>query len=295
VVGLFPIVLPRRRLGLVEAVGYAAARAVKSASFYQANSAGLRFDFENDALRHATEIVEDYRRRFRARKLTVLHRQVNSELEVVVKFNTALNARVWDFIFRAIPPRVLIKSNTTTPSAAFDFAAMSGASNQGNKRMFAQISEIVDGPEIVIPSWVWLKRSKQRLDFCWNILRGTPHSVLELAGIPGEGENAEVQIRIVGSEVGSGPNGMIEACSDVFDNLSCKQTPPEGKPLSQANFINVVSGISRVRLDNLRIWFLTKKTVTFSFESVEVFLCSCKPELGAVEGVIVDQWWPILL
>lgn len=230
----------------------------------------------------AAVCVEDSRRRFRARKLAIVERYVKSELEIVLKVCSPRHAGVWDFVFRAIPDRRPKEGNFSVPCRTVkssDLDIVGDAANKCDERMFAHVAEIVQIVEVVIPSFVWRERPKERLDFRWEILRTTPHAVFETSGGSSEREMDLLNVGVSRFEVSSRPGGMIQTRSEVFNDLSSEQSPAEWKPLSQLDFVNFVNAI-RVEIDDFGVWLFSKVAVDLGVEVFEMFLCACDPDLG---------------
>jgi hypothetical protein len=252
--------------------------------FQESDSAALRFDSQDDALNFAKHCVENGRRRFRAGVLAVLKRYVDSDLYLVIKAKAPLDAGVWDFVFRAIPDGGLVEFDGASPSRTSDFGCCCRASNEGDQRMFAQVAHVVESPEKIIPSLVWLERSKERSDFRWDILRDTPHAILEICGGIGEGEHAKLQVGVAGREVGGRPRGVIETGPQVFNDFGRENAPTERESLGYESFVDFVSSV-RISLNNSGVWLFSEKAVNLGFEIIEMFLCAPDSQFSAVEGI----------
>jgi hypothetical protein len=248
----------------------------------RSNSGALGFNSHDDALAFAKHCVENSRRWFRANSLRILEGYVSANLSLVLKVNAPFGAGVWDFVFRAIPSERLQELDASGPrcSGSANFARMGGPSNKHNKAVFAGITQIVQGAEKVIPSFVTIEASKERLDFRRRILANTPHAVIEIGGSIGERKSGAQ-----GGVFGSGRvDHMIETSSEMLDNLGSEKTPVSRKALGDMDFVNGVNAV-RVQLNQVSVWLFSKELIDPGFEVVEMFVCSREPEFCAKQRV----------
>jgi hypothetical protein len=220
--------------------------------------------------------VENLRRRFSGYNLAVFDRYVNSEIGLVLKVKASLNAGVWDFAFRAIPTMSLVELNGADPTCSLNLTTGSSTADEGDKRMFAQIAHVVEHVQKIISSFVWLERPEKRLDFRWNILAKTPHSILKIGGAVGEGEGSKFHVRVTGGKVCGRPYSMVESGSQVLNNLGSENAPLERKWLSYSDFVNFVGAI-RISLNSMGVWLLTEKARNLGSERFEMFSCPVHP------------------
>jgi len=245
-------------------------------SFEQSDFSAFLFNRANNGASRLSHFIKDKRRGFARYNLAVLKRYVNVEICLVLKVRTLLNAEVWDFVFCAIPNSGIEHFNGANPSFPGDLDIGARGADKGDQRMFTQVAHVIEDIEGVIPSLVWLERSNERQDFRGNILRSTPHAVFKVSHGFAEGEAGLSGADVPSCEPGGLPGGVVEARAEMLNDLRSQYAPPEGKSLSEADFVNFVGAI-RVRLNNAGVWLFSEKARDLGFEVVEMFLCAHNP------------------
>jgi hypothetical protein len=254
-----------------------------SASREPSQSSAFRFKADDDSFGLLKDSVEDVNRRYRACSLLVLDRYKKTDLAVVLKIKSQLNARVFDLVFNAVPVNGCGHLDIGGGNGCADFEVGCDTNHKSDHGVFANVTEFIEGVERIIPSCVTLEGPKERLDFRWQILASTANAVLEVGNRVPEGEGDVSRIGVTAGGQMTSESRMIEAGSGVFNDLGSKHTPPEWKSLSELDFEDFVNAI-RIRLSDLNVWLFTEKLVNLGFEVIEMFLCSAKPQMGAVEN-----------
>jgi hypothetical protein len=217
----------------------------------------------------------------------VLDRYKKGELDVVLKIGSARNSRVFDVIFNVVPVDSLGDLDVCSLGRSPKSASRSDANNKCDQGVFTGVSDLVEGVERVIPSFVAFESSKDRLDFRSQILASAPHAVFEIDGrIPERKGNISGIEVAAGGKMG-GEGGMIETGPSVLDHFCSEDAPPEWKSFSEFDFVDFVSSI-KVRLNEFSVWLFTEKNANLGFQCCQVFLCAREPAVSAVEcgGVI---------
>jgi hypothetical protein len=160
---------------------------------------------------------------------------------------------------------------------------LSDAHHEGNKGVFADVAQFVEGVERVIPSLVTIEAPKQRLDIREQFFASTPHAVVEIGGGVPEGEGDVTGVGMAAGSEMCRERGMIETGSSVFDDFGSQDAPSEGKSLSDLDFVDLVSAI-KIRLSDGGVWLFTEKLRNLGFEVLKVLLCAGAPDLRTVEN-----------
>jgi hypothetical protein len=257
-------------------------------SFHESDFPAFRYDLRNGFVGLADHGLENKYSGFGTSVLAIFERWVNREIDLVLKVRLLRDSCVGDFIFRAVQDKRIVELNGTSEPKPLDFSSGGSARNEHDKGMFAQVAEVIEREKQIIPALVWLEPSKQRLDFRRAILGSSFNSIGKFRGVLDERENAKFKVGVIGPKVRTGPCGMIETRSGVLDDLGCQNSPAEGEPLCQPDFVNFVNAI-RIVINNSSVWLFTEKTVDLGFEVLEMFLCPCDSQPSAVEGIVVHD------
>jgi hypothetical protein len=170
----------------------------------------------------------------------------------VLKIKSPLGAGVWDFVFHAIPSEGLQKLDSLAGSSgggSSNFTGKSSASDEHNQAVFAGITQVIEGAQKVIPSFIAIEPSKQRLDFRRRILASTPHAVIEIGRSLTKGEKGRVRKLLDSSDKSS----VVEARPEVLDNLGGEHTPIGAKSLGEVNLMDYVKAV-RIQLSQTSVW-----------------------------------------
>jgi hypothetical protein len=263
-----------------------ASAVVAAESGNPAHSAALRFDSNDDAPCFAKYCVENVNRRYWACSLFVLDRYKKGELEVVLKIESMRNSRVFDLVFYAVPVDNL-RNLDVCGLQSTKFGICGNADHKSNQRVFTNVTEFVEGVERIIPSFVTFERSKERLDFRWQILASTPHAIVEVGSAFPERECDAPGIGVTTGCQMSGKGSMVETGSNMLDHLCGEDAPPEWESFSELELVDFVDSV-RVRISDLSVWLFTEKLVNLGYQIVQMFLCTREPAVGTIEsgGVI---------
>jgi hypothetical protein len=255
-------------------------------SLHESDFPAFRFDLRNGFVGFADHGLENEHGRFHAGVLAIFQRWENREIDIVLKVHLLRDSSIWDFIFRAVQDKRIVELNGDGQADALNFSHCGSACDEHDKGMFAQIAQVIEREKQVIPALVRLESAKQRLDFRRAILGDAFDSVSKLGRVARKGKDAKFQVGVVGTKVCTGPRGMIETRSGVLDDLGRQNSPAEGKPLRQPDFVNFVDAV-RIVINNSSVWLFTEKTIDLGFKVLEMFLCPCDSQPRAIEGIVV--------
>ena len=252
----------------------------------------LVFESHDDASRFFKHRVEDGNCRYRVCDLLLLEGYKNIDLSLVLKLNAPFGAGVFDLVFRAVPTEFFRKCDITggpTGGGSSDFEIERYPNHKRNQRVFAQVTEFVEGVERPIPSFVTIERSKKRLDFRRQVLASTPNALIEIGSGFAERKGSVSGIRVALSGQMSGEGGMIETGPHMLDDLGSEDAPPKWESLSELKFVDFVNAV-RIRLANNGVWLFSEKLVNLRFEVIKMFLCAQESHLRAVENAEVTEF-----
>jgi hypothetical protein len=177
------------------------------------------------------------------------------------------------------PKPVLLGANgMTTPTLAHGVASKECQRVANLKRnksaVFLGVTELVQGPEGVIPSFVWIEPAKQRYDFRGAILADLPafNIVIEAGKVISERKVSSFGVSLATCDSGSvaslvqhSPhiaNGVKEDAGEHFRQL-----------LREFDFVNIRSRL-RILINNVGPWLTFNKVVNERIEILDVMLCA---------------------
>jgi hypothetical protein len=150
------------------------------------------------------------------------------------------------------------------------------------------VTKLVESPQIVIPSFVWLLRAEQRNDFRGTIFADLPsiNIVIELDSVVSEREVRPFQSSVAASESRS-VSRLVENRAKIIGNIEQDARQHFRHFLGEFNLVDMVPRI-RILLDNMGVWLAVDKIVDVRIEVTNVLLRMNKREAGAVEQVRHD-------
>ncbi len=235
----------------------------------EADSAGLCFDSGDDALDHACKCVEDGNRWLAAHNLDIAHRYEEGDLDIVLNVHTRLDAHELHLVFRAIPPR-----HADAPGTA-DLKTINVrvAHRHGDglkDLMFIGVTQLVQGPEQIIPSLVWLERPQQRQDFVRNVLAPALDHVFEVRSGISKREGGLDSLTPDGGH-GRGVAGTVQRSAQVDHGIGSDVGQCDWHGLHELDLVNLLSSV-RVRLNDSGVWVCTEKGSNLPVKIASVML-----------------------
>ena len=153
--------------------------------------------------------------------------------------------------------------------------------------MFAAITNLVECPDEVIPTLVWVEPSKERCDIRWEIFAPAFNHVFELSGSVRDGEGSVFQSSVA-KRAGCCESSLIQSRAEGFSSLGGVIGEAGGKGFGQATFMQLIDSL-RIQLNDMSVWFFVEKSLDPSIEVGDLLLCAGNPALGAVEYVSHDR------
>jgi hypothetical protein len=244
----------------------------KTALVEKAEPSGLRFNSNDDAISYADKVVEEFKRRLVENKVpNVIEAYRRVQLEIVVRLRPAAsNPADLYLVFRA-NPRYFFDQNAGT--FVDEFAREENRANE--IFMFTDVGKLVESPEGVIPSFVWLKSRHQIKDFLGDIFGSIFSTTLDigrgfseremsvLAGLSGRDSNCVTE--------------LIECSPKVLDRIERQPGDSQRQRLNQPDVLEIVSFIKWVWLSENSVRLTLKEGFCENFNFVDV-------RLGVLDG-----------
>jgi hypothetical protein len=225
----------------------------------QSNSTRLSFNSHQDALNYVEHIVEDALRWEIDSRIAIADRYEKGKVEIVLEFLAVGCASKLSLIFRGIPQR---NSKRIWPDESSVLRAGKGShTHQHNGLMFIGITEIVQTPQKVIPSEVWLGCDHQVKDFFRDVLGTSICSTLDFGEI-----NAERELRKSSSVDLSGSiASLIENTSQITNDIEGASGECIWNRLDELGFMHVLHGF-RIELNDVLARVFLTESIHFPFK-----------------------------
>lgn len=238
----------------------------------ETDSLSLGFDFDYvspDLISHG---LEDNCGVGSLSPLDIAKSYVNHEISLVFRIRPYEGSGVFDLVFKAIPFDIL-SNNCVGSIKSANFHVRHCPSYEGYKAVFTCITQLVEGVESVIPSFVSFERPQKRLDFLSQVFASTPHTVFKIADGVAEWKCRVPRLHSAHVKAESGVSRVVKGRAKMFDNLGCQNAPFYGQPLSELDFVNLVRPI-RVRLTDVSAWVIFEKSDGIFREISQMLICA---------------------
>lgn len=236
----------------------------------QPDPLALSFRSSEDAISFARDGIEDANRRtaFNAVELVKLYNE--GKLHIVLKISSGWGAQDYDLVFDAI-----IDGGWDGKSAAADqpfyVCAAAGNADWDQKSVLIGVTELVQGPEGVIPSLMRLERAKERLDFRREVFAAPFGVRIKVGdGVP----EGEVGLRGGGlaAKDGCGVATLVEGGAEGFNRLHGGIGP------TMRDIAGKLEGVDSeslsIHLSDRASWFCFEKRLDAFFQPTDMFLCA---------------------
>jgi hypothetical protein len=243
-----------------------------SKSLKESNPPSLSFKSHDDAVNYANQLVEDSNRWLAVHNINLCQRYENLNLEVDAVCRSVYEMGDYHLVFRAVPSGRETKGKGALEAGVASIATASSYSNWNDNFVFVGVTKLVQGPEKVIPSFVWLKRNHQVKDFFGQILGLGFYSTLHLGeSIP------EREMRVLPVGIGSDSDSvtsLIKSGSHVVNTIRRNTGQADWHEFSQLDFVKILSSVS-ILFDDLGVWITFKESrgfpLKFSHAALGVF------------------------
>lgn len=267
---------------------------MNAASLQKTESPALCFRSAQDAIDYAHHLTEDSNRRFALLNLSAIDRYIQGDVWLVVRVRADWCAGECEFVFYRVPIGVadshsgseaaLCPIVTGAPSVAVsDDCRGSGQMRERKDRVsyierdqcavFLGVAELVQGPEGVIPSLVWLKRAEECEDFRRQILAASPSNhMLQGGSIVPEGKLGLLGIDFPASDRAC-VTALVEDGAEIVGSVKDDAGEVRWQPPCKLDLMKILSGW-KVLVNDVGPWLCIDKLVDSSVEVVDVMLCA---------------------
>lgn len=236
----------------------------------ESDSLGLRFDSPYDALDYARKIVDDTAHWPSLNKLNVADRYMRGEAEIRVNFTAGPDANEFCLVFLRIPERVHEHGAVLGLHPDVVDAAAKGCDG-ANGRMFVGVTEFVECPQQIVPTFVWLERANEINDLFRQVFNTSLHSVLKMRFVGRDGEKSVL-------DGGDSVNSLVERGAEAVDNIKDNALQSGWHGLNELDFHNLVAGL-RVMLNDTSVWLTVDERISLPSKVKDVILSPCDAEL----------------
>jgi hypothetical protein len=236
----------------------------------EAEFAALKFGCEKNVFDYAARTVEKYQRMFAAADPSIIKAYVEGRVDAVIPVFTNDSAPEYDLVFFAIVDRV-DGVDPRRPGAVSDFD-LCIADHDGDKSRVGGVTQLVQGPNGVIPSFVRLERSKERHDFIRNVFAYLPadDEIFEFCGAFANRELGFPRRDLPRGDGGSvagliqdGPKGFQGFLSDVGASV--------GQPSVENELEKFLRAIVRIVISDQVMWLTSHECPNLRFKFGNVF------------------------
>ncbi len=237
-------------------------------------AAALRFG-SRDNVRNSISYNPEYSDRLMILKnINVPESYKKGKLKIVFKFNAYRKAGEFDLVFLDVKHSVggdeRIFVGNCQHSAA-DYVCHYG---DGNERCMCCVSELVQSPDEVIPSFVRLEAPKERHDFIRDVFTNfaTSDAIFQPSKVVSDRECGLFRIRI-SSRNRSGKPCLVKSGAQRFNGFSSGVDTVFRQLPNESEFVNLCRSI-RVFFGDNAVWFFFEEFFYSFVKSFDVLLCS---------------------
>lgn len=257
--------------------------------------ADLRGDFEH--------FLQDANRRFAAQNINALDRYRNGDVCVVVNFRLGVCPEQQQLILSSVPQTAcgrdspadcsiessdsdaFASSRECRPCGVFEFECeLRGPDTERDQcEVFLGVTNLVQGPEGVIPSFVCIAPFKERTDFRRQVLTTPAHSVEPMCLVIREGE-LDMLERCTLSRDGAGVGTLIEGGAKVVDGVEQNARQIIWKPPGKSDLMQFMETISIV-IDDVGPSLFNFKSADVRCQIGDVMMCTQDAALRALKEI----------
>ena len=250
-------------------------------SIKKPNATPLSFDTANDAIDYANKLVEDANRWLAVNDIDFCKRYESLNLYIQVCFRSALDMSEYQLIFQAVPSwweskgcDVFKRGKIYTPTAR-------GHRNGTDDLVFVGITKLVQCPQKIVPSLVWLKRGHDIKNFLGDVF-GLPLAV----GVP---RYLTLHVRLVRSERELGAltvftssnchreTSLIESRTKTADSVKGDSWQTNGHWFGELDLVKLL-GSTRIQLSDTSVWVAIEEDFDLPIEF-------CDAAFGVLDGI----------
>jgi hypothetical protein len=238
-------------------------------------SLGFSLNFVDDRFNHIHKQIKSWDRILARNTLDFSKSYINAECELAVAFRVRPNGEQFHLVFTAIPDWGGIGHRPKPRSFEVEASTECNASHWNEEFMLVSVTYLVECPQGLTPSFVWLVGPKERIDFFRDIFTSPLKSSVELGSLSRKGEVGVERILTSRSDSDS-VHGVIQSRAKVVNNIPAHFGKLGREFADHANFVNDVLGFLRVRLGELFVSVTLVENNCSLFEIGKVTLSPCQ-------------------
>lgn len=147
-----------------------------------AESSGLCFKTSQDAIDYASKTVKEANDWLIFHNVDFAERYAKQELCLIFNRFVRTSYGVYDLVFVAIPERHLLMVKNLENLTRNKICNSGTNPDRGKHSMFVGVTYLIESPEKVIPSFVWLEITKDRPDVMREIFKDSAIVEISLSG-----------------------------------------------------------------------------------------------------------------
>lgn len=220
----------------------------------KSETAGLRFDSQEDALNFGRQCVEDSVRWFASNDLDCTKRYEKSEIELVVEFFPwvpSAYGKKYHLLFYAVPNVIdgnTIEVSTSNAASNRELTPQHTSSEGSQDSVLISGTKLVQCGEHLIASWVRFERAKKRVNLLRDILASSPHVVFKSSGRSGHGKVSILGIN--NARRGSNSeHSVVEYGSKIRNSISGDRSERIGNYSSEFDLASKLAEALSIRLE----------------------------------------------
>jgi hypothetical protein len=262
--------------------GFLVAVMRKTPSLEVPEASRLSFDTGQDALDYAAEVTQEFDGWLRQSQANIVKAYKDGQIELLLQFRCPLPLPShWPISIRSgmvhLVGHGIERKSTPALERDLDHGDMGFCSQQG--LMLLKAGQLVECPEGVVPSSVWLKRSHEIKHCGGDVLRPVSPLRVQINGVV-----TERKVSVVASfpdghcdEVA----GMVKSTAQVDQRIACESADPVGKRLREPEEAEIVSWIERIVLNDQCVWLTLSEAATEFIDLIDV-------RFGVLDGEPAD-------
>jgi len=235
----------------------------------QADAPALCFSGPQDAINFARNGVKNANGGTALNPIDLVKLYEEGKFDIVLKVSTGFDSGEYDLIFSAVK-----NGHGRVPPAqghGIDFQSTSSDAHGDEESVFVGVTELVQGPEGVIPSLMRVERAKERADFHGEVFAAALSDTIQISNRVPKGKVGVSRLNHPGPK-GYGVATLIEGGSERFNGLGSRVTPTVG---DFARKLESMGGVPvSFQLGKLFAWFLFEETADTLFKQADVTLAA---------------------
>ena len=254
---------------MVDAIAAAPRKKERSmGELFQSEPDALRFGGPQDAINFARDGIKDANRRASFDAIELVKCYNEGKVHICVKLAARVGFGDYDLILFAVEGR-RFHSNAAAEYSLSDVVSAASNTDWHQEAMFIGVTELVEGPEGVIPSFMRLERAKERADFRRQVLAPPLGVRIKFDGGITKGKAGVLGLDDARAD-GDGIPALIQRRSQGFDCLNSGIGPTIGDFAVELKRMG--RDALRVCLSDRASWFVFEESCDTLFKPTNLSL-----------------------